>query len=79
MKISELTYRLSEIKDRFGDLECIYAIDDEGNAYHYVSYHPSLMYMDKNYVAHSKEDIKEMMHEDEDFCIDNYEPVCCVN
>ena len=43
MKISEMIKNLQEFMNEHGDLDCWYAIDDEGNAFHPVSYNPSLM------------------------------------
>lgn len=46
-KISELIKNLIEFKDSFGDLECWYASDDEGNDYHPLTYTPTLCYLDE--------------------------------
>ena len=47
MKITELMHQLRQIKKKHGDLECIYSIDDEGNDFHPVHFHPTTM---KKYV-----------------------------
>ena len=49
MKISELMHNLRQIKKQYGDLECIYSIDDEGNDFHEVHYHPTPMVKKDNY------------------------------
>ena len=41
MKLSEMIKNLQEIKEKHGDLECIYAADEEGNSYSNVFYSPS--------------------------------------
>ena len=46
MKITELMHQLRQIKKKHGDLECIYAIDDEGNDHHPVHFHPTPMKKD---------------------------------
>ena len=47
IKISELINNLIEFQDSFGDLECWYASDDEGNDYHPLTYTPTLCYLDE--------------------------------
>ena len=43
MKLREYMRRLEKIKAKYGDdLEMVYSIDDEGNAYHSIYYHPSI-------------------------------------
>ena len=44
MKISELVKSLLEIKEEYGDLECWYAEDDEGNGYTPISFDPTVMF-----------------------------------
>ena len=43
MKITELMHNLRQMKKKYGDLECIYSIDDEGNDFHPVHFHPTPM------------------------------------
>jgi len=45
MKVSEMIKNLQEFMEEHGDLECWYAIDDEGNGYHKINYEPSLYYI----------------------------------
>ena len=47
MKVSEMIKNLQEFMEVHGDLECYYAIDDEGNTYHPVYYDPSMYYLDE--------------------------------
>lgn len=75
MKISEMIKNLQEFMEECGDLDCWYAIDDEGNAYHPVSYHPSL-YCVSNYDGEvcTVEDAGWMEWEPKD-----YTEICVVN
>lgn len=43
MKISEMIEKLENVKRAYGDLECIYAKDDEGNGYSTIHYDPGMM------------------------------------
>lgn len=45
MKISEMILNLEKFKNKYGDLECWYAKDDEGNGYQKIHYTPSLFYV----------------------------------
>lgn len=75
MKISEMIKNLQEFMEEYGDLECWYASDDEGNNYNAVHYEPSLYYtaawLDDLYTA---EDLG-WMEESPDDCT----AVCVVN
>lgn len=42
MKISEMIKNLQVFMDEYGDIDCWYAVDDEGNEYHEVYYDPTL-------------------------------------
>ena len=42
MKISEMIKNLEAVMLANGDLECYYAVDDEGNEYHPVYFEPSI-------------------------------------
>ena len=70
MTISQLIKNLQRLMAEKGDLECWYAVDDEGNGYHPLSYEPSFMYMDEDYEMYNVEDV-----DDEN----DYEMVCIVN
>ena len=43
MKLSELIKNLNKFKKEFGDCECVYAVDDEGNEFKEVYYQPTPM------------------------------------
>lgn len=42
MKLSEYIKELNKLKKEYGNLEVIYAKDEEGNNFHSVNYEPSL-------------------------------------
>ena len=73
MKISEMIENLKEFMDEHGDMDCYYAVDDEGNDFHEVYYSPTLMFSN-GYDLWSQRDIEE---DGED--IDDFEKVCIVN
>lgn len=47
MKVSEMIKNLEAFMGTYGDAECYYAVDDEGNDYHPVYYTPSHYYINK--------------------------------
>ena len=49
MKISEIVEKLEKIKEEYGDLDLVYSVDDEGNAYHKVYYTATPGYWDNEY------------------------------
>lgn len=75
MKISEMITNLQEFMKEHGDLECYYAADDEGNAYHPVYYSPSCYYVGKYGDIYQEEDI---LDEDPEY-IEDLKSVCIVN
>ncbi len=73
MKLNNYIKKLQEIQTYYGDLELIYAKDDEGNGYNEVGYFPEMVYynkVDKELIP--KACIEEYVEED-------YTIVCCVN
>lgn len=75
MKISEMIANLEDFKERYGDLECWYAMDDDGNGYQRVHFDPSFKYVDLDGEMYNDE-------EDLEFCdldIEDVTPVCIVN
>ena len=58
-----------------GDLECYYAVDDEGNAYHPIFFEPSVFYVNKYGDVFQEEDIKDEDPED----IAELKRICIVN
>lgn len=75
MKISDMIKNLQDFKDEHGDIECWYAEDDEGNAYHEVLYDPSMYYIDEDGTVYtSVEDV-----EDCDLDIEDVRAICIVN
>lgn len=75
MKISEMIKNLQSFMEEHGDLDCWYAIDDEGNGYQEIQYEPSL-YCVANYngEVYTMEDVGWMELEHDD-----YKEICVVN
>jgi len=59
MKLSKMIQNLKEVMIEHGDLECIYSIDDEGNAFHEVHHIPSVGYF-KDDEFYIKDDLEEL-------------------
>ena len=76
MKVSEMIKNLQKFMEKNGDLDCWYAVDDEGNGYQEVNYSPSLYYIDKfnGEVYATLEDIEECEVDFEDV-----KTICIVN
>ena len=75
MKISEMIKNLEEFKAEYGDLDCWYAKDDEGNGYQGIYYEPSLYYVDsRDEVYVSIEDVTDC-----DLTMEDVTPICIVN
>jgi hypothetical protein len=58
-----------------GDLECYYAVDDEGNAYHPIHWEPSVYYVNKYGDVFQDEDLEDEDPED----IAELQHICIVN
>ena len=60
MKAKEYIKKLQILVEVYGDLELIYSIDDEGNAFHLVTCYPdTVMYDFENNELACKEDVIE--------------------
>ena len=75
MKISEMIQNLQEFMAEHGDLDCYYAVDDEGNDYKGIYYTPTLFYADEEDDVYSRYDWDEMDEEDRE----GLTPICVVN
>jgi hypothetical protein len=75
MKISEMIRNLQDVAYKYGDLECWYAVDDEGNAYRPVYYEPSIYYVNAYGDMFQEEDLDGEDEED----IAELARVCIVN
>lgn len=75
MKISQMIENLQSFMSEHGDLNCYYAVDDEGNDYHEVYYEPSLFYVNDYGNMFSSRDIEDEDPED----IAELKKVCVVN
>ena len=75
MKISQMIKNLQEFMKEHGDLNCWYAVDDEGNDYNEVYWPPSLYYVDDEAnIYTSMDDV-----EDAELTIEDVDPICIVN
>ena len=81
MKVSEMIKNLQGFKKDYGDIDCYYAEDDEGNGYSKVHYRPTLMYVDGYGQAYSIESIEQDRKDgyltDEEYA--GFKKVCIVN
>ena len=76
MKISEMINNLQEFMAEHGDLDCWYAVDDEGNGYAEVHYTPSLYYANDNGdEVYQQEDMDDMYPEEQMY----YHSICVIN
>ena len=75
MKVSEMIKNLQEFMNAHGDLECWYAVDDEGNGYQQVGYDPSLYYVDSYGEVYGYEEDLEY----NELTMEDVRPICIVN
>lgn len=75
MKISEMIKNLEAVMLTNGDLECYYAVDDEGNAYHSIYFEPSVYYINQYGDVFQDEDLEDEDPED----IAELQHICIVN
>ena len=73
MRLTEYIAQLQRIKDEYGDLELIYAKDDEGNGYNKVNYLPTRVYYNES----DREIIND--YNITEYNESEYITVCCVN
>lgn len=58
MKVSDMIKNLEAVMAANGDIECYYAQDDEGNAYHPVYFEPTVYWMNKYGDMFREEDLE---------------------
>lgn len=75
MKISEMITNLQSFLEEHGDLDCYYAVDDEGNAYHEVYYEPSLYFITECEDVYQADDLSDL---DEDEAA-SLKRICIIN
>lgn len=75
MKISKMIKNLEAVMAANGDIECYYAVDDEGNAYHQVYFEPSVYWINKYGDVFQDEDLEDEDSED----IAELQQICIVN
>ena len=78
MKVSEMIKNLQEFMAENGDIDCYYAVDDEGNDYKEVHYEPTLMFENSYGDLYSVEEIEEDESLDEEERAE-FKKVCIVN
>ena len=76
MTISEMIKNLATILEEYGDLDCWYAKDDEGNEYQEIFYKPSVYYV-REEDGYMCQYLDEDEMEDEE--IKDFKEVCIVN
>ena len=77
MKVSEMIKNLAEFINEHGDIECWYAVDDEGNGYQKIYYEPSLYYINDDDEVYQS--LEELEIEEEDIEDEGIKPICIVN
>lgn len=77
MKISAYIEELKAILKTEGDLDCYYAVDEEGNGYGEILYSCSILYKEKKHG--DIENIAEEDFENGEYDFEDYEKVICVN
>lgn len=75
MKISEMIRNLQDVAYKYGDLECWYAVDDEGNRYSSIHFEPSVYYANAYGDVFQEEDLECEDEED----ITELTRICIVN
>ena len=78
MKISEMIKNLQEFMNENGDIDCYYAVDDEGNGYKPVYYSPTLMFENSSGDLYSARDLEDDDGLDEDDKAE-FNKVCIIN
>ena len=74
MKLSEMIANLQKFMVEHGDVDCWWAVDDEGNEYKKVIYEPTLMYKNEYGDAYCQQDI-----DDGEVDIEDVEKICVIN
>jgi hypothetical protein len=78
MKISDVIKTLSKLYAEHGDLDIVYAIDDEGNAFHKVYHSPSVGIYNRGDFL-SETEYEELKEQNELWYPDDSEKVICIN
>lgn len=77
MKVSEMIKNLQKFIKEHGDIDCYYAVDDEGNGYQKIHYEPSLYYINDDDEVYQS--LEELEIEKEDIENEGIKPICVVN
>ena len=78
MKLSEHIKACQSILDEHGDIECYYAIDEEGNAYHAVAFEPSVYYVMEDDLCQRMDSLYNS-EEMAEYLDDKFVPLCVIN
>ena len=57
MKLSEVINNLKKAKKQYGDLDCVYSIDDEGNDFRDIHFTPTPMKKDSDGLLETEQKI----------------------
>ena len=81
MKLSKYIADLQEFLKENGDMECVYAKDDEGNGYQKVGWSGSLYYTNQldQYYIETMYNIEDVQSEVDEEDVDEFVQVCVVN
>ena len=79
MKLSKYIEGLQEILESRGDLDCYYAIDDEGNGYQKVVYSGTIFYIHECDRGDYRLDSLYSTDDISDYPDDKFSPICVVN
>ena len=80
MKISEHIRSLQNMLDEYGDLECYYAIDEEGNGFRKTCWDGTLFYIHKNEIGDYCPDLTQDPYDEDPECNkEDYIEVCVIN
>lgn len=77
MNLKQYIEELQKLYNEHGDLEIIYAADDEGNGYEKVHYNPSIMFFDEN--SKSGLSLEDKESDQDEFSVEKFVKVICIN
>lgn len=75
MKISQMIKNLQTLMEDYGDMDCWYAVDDEGNGYNPIHFEPSVYYANHYGEIFQEDELKNAPPED----LAELTAVCIVN
>ena len=75
MKVSEMIRNLQKFMKENGDLDCWYAVDDEGNSFNEIYFEPTLYYVNEDSEVYQSLDDLECYELD----LTKIQQICVVN